>query len=113
MSRSARASFVGVIGGFSVWALAFVAIYGVQATGCVRGWDEVQVVGLGALRLGLVALLAMTLVTLVAVRPLPGGGTKGSLTRGSFLGTMARICHLAAVVATVFCFAAVLILPLC
>lgn len=112
MSRPARATFAGVIGGFVIWALAFVAIYGVQATGCMRGWDGTGPGGAGfsPLRLALIALLVAAFAGLAVLRPVTRGA---SLVRGSFLGTLARVCHAAAVVATVICFAAVLFLPLC
>lgn len=110
MSRPARAIFAGVIGGFVIWALAFVAIYGVQATGCMRGWDGTEGEGLSALRLALIALLVAAFAGLAVLRPVTRGA---SLVRGSFLGTLARVCHAAAAVATAICFAAVLFLPLC
>lgn len=110
MSRSARAHLAGMVAGFTLWAIAFVVIYGVQATGCVQGWDQARIVGLSALRLGLALLFLATLVGLAVVRPVPG---RGSLLHGSLLGTVARACHLAATVATLVIFGAVLILPLC
>lgn len=47
---------LALIAGFSLWAVAFVALYALQALGCRWGWDG------GVLRLVLVAAFAVVLV---------------------------------------------------
>lgn len=47
--------------GFSIWAVAFLAIYSLQALGCVWGWDA------GLHRTTLVALALLFIATLIGL----------------------------------------------
>jgi len=46
----------GFAGSFGVWALCFTALYAVLSVGCAWGWQEASLGGIGALRLGLIAI---------------------------------------------------------
>jgi hypothetical protein len=46
--------------GFTVWALAFIALYGIQALGCVYNWG-------GAHRAMLIAAYAISVAALAAI----------------------------------------------
>lgn len=96
-----RAVFLPILAAFTLWALGFLALYGLQATGCRLGWPDAQ----GRLVLGatLAALLAAIAGIAWWLRRAPAG-----------LGrTVGLYATLAAGVSTLFCFSGVFWLTLC
>lgn len=60
-----------ILAGFALWALAFVLLYGTQATGCKAGWHLVEIGPASLLRLVLALLFLLHLgAMLVLVRSL-------------------------------------------
>ena len=94
--------------GFTVWALAFVALYAMLSVGCRFGWDEIELAGgVSVQRAQLVAILVLHLMVCVALRLCLGE------PRDSFLHTTARWATNAATAATIFVFAPVFVLSAC
>jgi hypothetical protein len=57
-------SLILLIAGFTVWSLAFIALYAIQALGCVFDWgDAHRVTLLAAYAMSVVALAAIALIT--------------------------------------------------
>jgi amino acid transporter len=80
MGRRGIPAMIGMVAALLVWAVHFLAIYGAQATACVRAAPDTELFGqplVPTLVLGLtaVALLAVAAVGLLAWRRLPSGMT--------------------------------------
>lgn len=108
--------------GFTVWAVAFVLIYGSLSFGCAFGWDEVPLAwDLSLQRAQLVALfgLATAAAALAAWglrsgRNRPAKGVPGETPPpATFLRSVAFAAALAALAATVATFLPVLMLTAC
>ena len=91
-----------LLAGFTLWALAFMALYALQALGCVWGWPETQ----HRLVLGLVWLL--TLVALGVAITL-----QVKRSDGSALAMAGLWSTVAAALATTVIFAPLLFVSLC
>ncbi|WP_290685478.1 MULTISPECIES: hypothetical protein [unclassified Haematobacter] len=98
------AGFAALVGPFVIWSIAFVLLYGTHATGCALGWEGRVFLTTSLLRAVLAGILALTFAALFLLRP--AGGEEP-------LARVARLMFIAALVATVFCFWAVFVLPLC
>ncbi|WP_249691023.1 hypothetical protein [Stappia sp. WLB 29] len=97
--------------GFTVWAVAFVALYAMLSVGCRFGWHEVALDMAGGLSLQRLQLIAIFLVHLAA-----GAAVVVVLRlwkdRG-FLYPLAYFAAIAALGASVFSFAGVFFLSTC
>lgn len=104
--------FILLLSGFVLWAAAFALIYMVQATGCRLGWDGIDLFGFITLhRTVLVAVYfaacGLHLVLVLAFERSFVGAY------GSFAHQAGRILALAALAASLFCFAGVFWLTTC
>lgn len=52
-----------LIGGFTVWSVAFVLLYALQALGCAYGWSQHRLILIAAFVLSLVPLAWLALRT--------------------------------------------------
>ncbi|CAO3435041.1 hypothetical protein [Azospirillum doebereinerae] len=73
-----RPVFLPILAAFTLWAGGFLALYGLQATGCRLGWQDAELLpGVTNLRLGLCLLLAALVAAIAAVvlrlRRMPAG----------------------------------------
>lgn len=59
--------WLGVIGGFVIWALYFVIVYAYLSVGCVSGLSDAELYGLNALTLTLVTITGVALSLIGAV----------------------------------------------
>jgi len=95
--------------GFTVWAVAFVLLYGMLSVGCAFGWHEILLAGVTSLQrlqlvvLFLVHLSAIALLTVMLRRT----------ARRSFLHAIGYGAAGAALAATVFTYGAVFFLSPC
>lgn len=120
MRRQMReiAPLAAVVSGFVLWSVAFLAVYGAQATGCGLGWDETALVG--PLTLQRAVLLALFAIVMgghaVLVRQLkaaaPGGDGEDAGTV-DFMHTAARRLALLSAAASIVCFGGVVWLSPC
>ena len=103
--------------GFAVWGGAFILLYGVQATGCKLGWQDIHpLAGPSLLRLVL-ALLFLAFVALTAaiawwslVRRRAAGKGQGE---DGFMETVGWWASLAALATTIVCFVGIFGLTMC
>ncbi|WP_439815143.1 hypothetical protein [Zavarzinia sp. CC-PAN008] len=103
-----------IAGGFSVWAVAFVVLYGALSVGCALNWHErTLVAGLTLQQAQLFGLFGLHLAAGAGVLawawrlPAPEGAT------AAFTLAVGRWASLAAVGATVFTFLGLFLLPTC
>ena len=97
--------------GFTVWAVAFVALYAMLSVGCRFGWHETAVDMAGGVSLQRLQLAAIFLVHLVA-----GAAVVMLLRRRKVEGLLYPLSYFAAVAAlgaSVFSFAGVFFLSTC
>lgn len=97
--------------GFTVWAVAFVALYAMLSVGCRFGWDDTALDMAGGLSLQRLQLIAIFLVHLAA-----GAAVVMLLRRWrgeGFLYPLAYFAAIAALGASVFSFAGVFFLSTC
>lgn len=88
-----------VLAGFCIWAVGFLIVYALQATGCAGGWEHLRAL-------------------LVAVALLCLGAAAGSVlwawrSTGGFLHNVALLTNGAATLAVALNFGALLWLPVC
>lgn len=100
-----------LLGGFLLWAVAFLAIYMTQAAGCGLGWDAVAILGTASLQRAVLVMLfvmacALHLILLRAFRAAVESESRFTLQVG-------RTLALSALAASVFCFAGVVWLTPC
>lgn len=104
-------SLLLLVAGFTVWAVAFVALYGMLSVGCRFGWDDTALDMAGGLSLQRLQLIAIFLVHLAA-----GAAVVMLLRRRrgeGFLYPLAYFAAIAALGASVFSFAGVFFLSAC
>ena len=102
--------------GFTLWAIAFVAIYASLSLGCAFGWDEIHLAGAVSLQraqLTLLFLLATVAAAIAAWALRPSVRTAADDAPGHFLWTVAYASALAALASTIATFAPVLALTSC
>jgi hypothetical protein len=106
-----------LLGGFTIWAVAFAAIYGLNGLGCEAGWYRI---GQEPLTLQRVLLTAASLVSIAAIGLLwlyirRRLGDNGRDPRGAsgFLETSGLYATIAAFVAALFTFAPTIALSTC
>ncbi|MCW5721064.1 MAG: hypothetical protein KIS86_07975 [Devosia sp.] len=85
-----------LLAGFSLWALAFIGLYAVQALGCVWSWPE------GPHRGALVTIWLATLVVLGALLVFQARKRGPGKTPASMMGIAATIAAIAATIVTFF-----------
>ena len=102
--QKGRVGIAGLITGFGVWALAFVALYGVHGFACASGWnsDTARLVMGGV---WLAALVAVLLFMRLLIRARDSGKP--------FPRTAGLTLAIGAVVATIWLGVPVLVLPTC
>jgi hypothetical protein len=112
-------AILGAVSALLVWAAHFLAIYGAQATACIRAAPDAVLFGqplVPALVLGLtaIALLAVAAIGLLAWRRLPSGmaGQDGE-DQPRFLAWLTAATALLSALAILWEAAPVLVLPPC
>jgi magnesium-transporting ATPase (P-type) len=112
--RQLLSGLVPVIAGFSVWAIGFVLLYGLNAVGCQAGWHQLGSEPFTTQRLMLIVLLLATLaaiaLTALAFRRKTVGA---SPDEQRFVLRVGWWSSVAAFVASLFTFAPVLVLSTC
>jgi hypothetical protein len=113
----------GMVSGLVVWAVWFVAVYGLAGLGCERGWNEHSVPGGNLLSVTLLGTTAAALAAIgwCAVRGYvgwrSGRGRRGpgqeAQHRARFMGFVMFVLSLIAVVATVMIAIPMLMLDPC
>ncbi len=106
-----------LLGGFTLWAAAFAAIYGLNGLGCAAGW---HLVGHEPLTLQRAMLAAAAVVSVAAIgwlgrhvyRRIRTGDHDGTGT-ARFLGTAGLYATIAALGAAIFTFAPVILISTC
>lgn len=102
-----RNPFLVLLAGFVAWSVAFLLLYGVQATGCHLGWHTREIAGVSLLRIVLLGCFCATIGALLLIRlRLRPAGDASALTR------IADLANLAAVIAA-FSFVGVAFLTMC
>lgn len=106
-----------MLSGFLLWSLAFLGIYGVQATGCSLGWNGTPLLGpLTVQRSVLLGLYALVLaghaliVVRIDARPTD---KEGDAEANDFVQTTAKRLALVSAIASTLCFAGVVWLATC
>ena len=95
--------------GFTVWASAFVALYAMLSVGCRFGWDGVELLAgltLQRAQLGAILLVHLAVGAALALRLHAPAGAP-------FLDRAAYLAAIAALVSSIFSFAAVFALSPC
>lgn len=105
--------FILILAGFIVWAAAFLLLYGLQATGCRLGWDQVALGPTSGLRwlLGAIVVSALALLSWLywfGRRTLPMKAMSSDI-----LPQIATAAHVAAIVSTLVTYSGVFWLTLC
>jgi hypothetical protein len=111
-----RHPLIWIICGFTLWSLLFVALYGVQATGCHLGFERIGVIaGLSALRMVMLLLLGGGLLAFVLIFRLANKRQSfgGDASTSSFFREVGTYVWVAAFLAIPLCFAGVGMLTLC
>ncbi|TYR30681.1 hypothetical protein FY036_18405 [Mesorhizobium microcysteis] len=114
MAHGRNARLLLMAAGFTIWAVAFIALYGMLSVGCRFGWDRIDAVaGISVQRLQLLVLFAVHVAAGVALAvglrpPFPREGAGGHFVR--WVGYWAAV---AALGSTVFSFAGVFALTAC
>ncbi|MGF7163440.1 hypothetical protein FHS85_005108 [Rhodoligotrophos appendicifer] len=101
--------FTLILASFILWSVAFLLLYGLQATGCRMGWhDTVILNSVSLLRLMMAGLTLVVLMVLAALlRRLPGEASE------PFMRDVATYLSIAALVSAAFSFAGTFWLTLC
>lgn len=106
-----------VISGFLLWSAAFLAIYGVQATGCSLGWNATAFGPLTVQRAVLLAVFALVLACHVVLVLRLNAGTPGGFGEDAgtadFMRMAARWLAMLSAVASTVCFGGVIWLTTC
>ena len=108
------APFAMLLAGFVLWSLAFVVLYGTQATGCRLGWHTYAIFGGMTLqRLVLILLFLGLLVLHLMLYRLVRRSGNGKDRPRNFTRQASLLLAAAALGASVFCFAGVFWLSPC
>ena len=108
-----RPSPLWLVAGFGLWAGIFLLLYGVLSLGCAFGWHHVEAPwGTSSLRLGLLALLILSLAAHLALWLHLRRRTREAGHR-SFVLRVSAAAALAALAASVFTFFGTATLSLC
>lgn len=106
---------IWMICGFILWSLLFIVFYGLQATGCHMGWNDVQFFGFSLLRIVMVSLLGLSITGMVLavlqLRKQHCSETDGATA--AFASEVGGYIWLAACGAVPLCFAGAIWLTLC
>ena len=104
-----------IAAGFSIWAVAFLLLYGTQAVGCRLGWDGVHLAASVSLQrvVQIVLYLASLAITFLLWQRLRVRITEDGTSARSFLVNVASQSSLAALGAVAFSFAGTLWLTAC
>jgi hypothetical protein len=104
-----------LLAGFVLWSAVFVLLYAVQATGCRLGWHTVEVLGSVTVQRAVLVLLFLAAIAvhvalylILRERAAPDG-RRWSI----FAGEAGELLALAALGASLFCFAGVFWLSAC
>jgi hypothetical protein len=114
---SSGAALFLLIVGFSIWASAFVSLYGLLSIGCAFGWQHATLGQIGALRLALALVWAAHLsatalfLAWMARRARPGAGSSKAMAE--FVAPAAWGSALSAAAATLWIGAPLLGTTLC
>ena len=118
MSTRAYSRFGPALGRVSaplaVWAVHFLAIYGLTALACARGFAAQRVLGIEVVALGIAVatLIAAAALVLVIARAL-GGRRRGADDSEDFLRWMSAAAGALALVAIVWEALPALVVPVC
>jgi len=116
MTAPRNRAFLFMALGFTVWAVAFAVLYGVQGTGCELGWHRMPLGPLSLLRWLLILIWVAHLAALVWLfaigrRALAATPAKAALEQ--FLWRASTVLSATAVVATVWIGLALLVPSIC
>jgi hypothetical protein len=119
-------TLVGAVSSLIVWALHFVAVYGLAAVGCERGWERWPLAGSNALT---VLLIVVTVPALAAIAWIGYGGWRAMRDSASaerhgeideeagrrrrFMGLLTVALAVVAFIATTMTAVPILMLPPC
>jgi magnesium-transporting ATPase (P-type) len=115
--RRDRSRMLPLLGaGFTVWAVGFVLVYGVQSYGCAAAWDTLALGGVTLQRavvvgLALATLAGSVLVTILLARLRAARSADSG--PAAFIRTTALATAAAGTAATFFTFAGVVALSPC
>ena len=101
-----------LLAGFLIWAGAFLLIYFTQATGCRLGWQEIAIFGELSLQRGFLVMLYLMAFGLHLGLILALGRGEAP-AHGTFVHQAGRTLSIAALAASLFCFAGVFWLTAC
>ena len=90
--------------GFGIWAVAFIAIYSIQAFGCVWGWDPLWH------RIALIGIGGLTLLGLCAVTELQ---RRRSAIRGTMIEKTGFVLSVISIPVAILVFAPAAVLSIC
>jgi hypothetical protein len=105
-----------LLAGFVLWSAVFVLLYAVQATGCRLGWQTVEILGLVTVQRAVLVLLFLAAIPVhVALYWIlrEHGATDRRRRWSIFAGEAGELLALAALGASIFCFAGVFWLSAC
>lgn len=85
-----------LLAGFTLWAIAFVVLYSLQALGCIWAWPE------PVHRATLIALWAVTLAGMVCILAIQLRRRDGARPLMATMGIVATVAALAATVLSFF-----------
>lgn len=98
---------------FIGWSLGFLLLYGVQATGCSLGWQDMTIGPVSALRAILILLFVVTTIAIAASVFLALSAGKVSSTTSTAMLTVTGYTAGAALFSTAYVFSGILWLDLC
>lgn len=114
-SNEPRFPLVGLIAGFTIWAVAFVVIYAIFSVGCRFGWQSISIAGPVSLQQVVLALLfIIAVIAAVAVIVIFRRRSARSHTRPRiFLERVGLVAGWAALVSTIVTFGPIFFLSSC
>lgn len=122
LDRLAHDSLIGMVASFIIWSLYFAAVYSFQAVACIRGLDDIRVVGVDVVTLVLAGLTALTLAVIaylgwrslrLARLSLLAQAETSDDTRADFMALTSALLAALAFIATLWVALPLLLLPLC
>jgi hypothetical protein len=122
LDRLAHDSLIGMVASFIIWSLYFAAVYSFQAVACIRGLDDIRVVGVDVVTLVLAGLTALTLAAIaylgwrslrLARLSLLAQAETSDDARADFMALTSAALAALAFIATLWVALPLLLLPLC
>lgn len=107
--------FAMLLAGFVLWSVVFVALYGMQATGCRIGWQSIEIAGPVTLQRAVLVLMLLGALVLHAWLYVLLRRTQETSKPEAFdfSRRVGALLALAALGAALFCFSGVFWLSVC